>query len=491
MTRLTPLACGTAAGLAATFLLAVAPNASAAQPPYEPDPGAVGTITFYDSTGNIITSGSTTTAPMAAYAVGSVAGRSGDHTTLLKMAQPNPASVPGLWNVDTLGSATDYPLASGPAPVTALSQSHPVSAGLNTDLTVDDFISEFPNDPAHDSNTAYQNLYQVRLVTANGANQNNQYDVADILVSGTTWTQVYPAPATVPDAPTNVHATAGNQSATVSWSAPSQVATGYDVQYSTDGGSTWTTNTSFEGNAATTEKITGLANGTAYVFRVAAIDGAGTGAYSTASSPVTPTADATAVSIAAPTAVRFGTTVTVTGSVRDTTTNTALAGASVKLVRRSSPNAPWTLVRTVTSGPAGGVSAAYKPTTNVQFQWQYAATATHRAAASAVRTVSVAQTVSIAAKPASVRHGGTLKIYGVVTPAGGGSVSLQRLFGTTWKTVATATLKRQKLPNGVTTVGYVVAVKLPTKGSYRYRVTRAKTATLAAGTSAVVTVKAT
>jgi len=30
-------------------------------------------------------------------------------------------------------------------------------------------ISDLPNDPAHDSNTSYQNLYQIRLWTANGA----------------------------------------------------------------------------------------------------------------------------------------------------------------------------------------------------------------------------------------------------------------------------------------------------------------------------------
>ncbi|MGN6606081.1 MAG: Ig-like domain-containing protein, partial [Jatrophihabitans sp.] len=37
------------------------------------------------------------------------------------------------------------------------------------------------------------NLYQLRLVTAAGSNQDPQYQVADVLVSGNTWTQVYPA----------------------------------------------------------------------------------------------------------------------------------------------------------------------------------------------------------------------------------------------------------------------------------------------------------
>jgi hypothetical protein len=43
-------------------------------------------------------------------------------------------------------------------------------------------------------------------------------------------------------------------------------------------------------STATTRTVTGLTNGTAYVFRVAGINGIGTGAYSTASAAVTPTA---------------------------------------------------------------------------------------------------------------------------------------------------------------------------------------------------------
>lgn len=43
-------------------------------------------------------------------------------------------------------------------------------------------------------------------------------------------------------------------------------------------------------STATTRTVTGLTNGTAYQFRVAAVNGIGTGAYSTASSAVTPTA---------------------------------------------------------------------------------------------------------------------------------------------------------------------------------------------------------
>jgi hypothetical protein len=204
--------------LAASGVLLVGPASSAAttQPPYEPDPGAVGTLSFFDASGNQITTGSINTAPLAAYVVGSVAGRTGDHSTLLNMAQPNPNANTGNWNKDTLTGQSDYPLpaAGNPANIVTMSQTLPVSKGTSGDFRVADFIGEFPNTdpsgpgcaysatPSGCTNTQYQNLYELRLITTNGADQNTQYENADILVSGTTWTQVYPVPSSGPTATT-------------------------------------------------------------------------------------------------------------------------------------------------------------------------------------------------------------------------------------------------------------------------------------------------
>lgn len=97
----------------------------------------------------------------------------------------------------------------------------------------------------------------------------------------------------VPTAPTNVTATAGNGQASVTWTASTTIAqipvTDYVVQYSSNSGSTWTTFS--DGTATSTSAVvTGLTNGTAYTFRVAGVNGVGTGAYSAASSAVTPSA---------------------------------------------------------------------------------------------------------------------------------------------------------------------------------------------------------
>jgi hypothetical protein len=96
---------------------------------------------------------------------------------------------------------------------------------------------------------------------------------------------------TAPGAPTGVTATAGNASATVSWTAPSS-----------DGGSTITKYTvmPFIGSTAqtpvtvtgspppTSTTVTGLTNGTAYTFTVTATNAIGTGPASAQSNSVTP-----------------------------------------------------------------------------------------------------------------------------------------------------------------------------------------------------------
>jgi hypothetical protein len=94
-------------------------------------------------------------------------------------------------------------------------------------------------------------------------------------------------PPTVPSAPSGVIATAGNASATVSWSAPSNggsAITSYTVTPYV--GSTAQTPMTVPAPPAT---VTGLTNGTAYTFTVTATNAVGSGPASAASNPVTPT----------------------------------------------------------------------------------------------------------------------------------------------------------------------------------------------------------
>ncbi len=88
-------------------------------------------------------------------------------------------------------------------------------------------------------------------------------------------------PADVPGAPTFLSATAGNTQATLTWTTPAangSPITGYTVSWS--GGSQ-----SCTGSPCT---ITGLTNGTSYIFTVTATNAEGTGPTSSASIAVTP-----------------------------------------------------------------------------------------------------------------------------------------------------------------------------------------------------------
>jgi len=97
-------------------------------------------------------------------------------------------------------------------------------------------------------------------------------------------------PRTTPGSPTNLVATRGNSSVSLTWASPASNGgspiTDYRIQYSTNG-STWTT-FSDGWSPSTSAVVTDLLNGTAYMFRVAASNGAGTGAYSSNSPYVTP-----------------------------------------------------------------------------------------------------------------------------------------------------------------------------------------------------------
>jgi hypothetical protein len=99
-------------------------------------------------------------------------------------------------------------------------------------------------------------------------------------------------PRTVPDAPTGVTATADNTGGIdVSWSAPTNNGgasiTDYTLQSCI---SNSCTTVSRSASTETSTKVSGLLKGTAYTFQVAAVNVAGSSAYSTRSAAATPRA---------------------------------------------------------------------------------------------------------------------------------------------------------------------------------------------------------
>lgn len=99
--------------------------------------------------------------------------------------------------------------------------------------------------------------------------------------------------AATPNAPTNVVAVAGDTEATLAWVESTwnggvYEISGYTIQQSLDDGDTWSTVVADTGSVEGFYRVTGLTNGFDYQFRVAALNGGGTGAYSASSLEVTP-----------------------------------------------------------------------------------------------------------------------------------------------------------------------------------------------------------
>ncbi|MFM8640132.1 MAG: fibronectin type III domain-containing protein [Planctomycetota bacterium] len=97
-----------------------------------------------------------------------------------------------------------------------------------------------------------------------------------------------------PGAPGRPTLTPGNGLIVIEWAPPANAdvagITGYRVDRSTDGGATWVTVAANTGSAGTQGEEHRLTNGTAYVYRVAAINAGGVGPYSDPSLPGVPTA---------------------------------------------------------------------------------------------------------------------------------------------------------------------------------------------------------
>ena len=131
----------------------------------------------------------------------------------------------------------------------------------------------------------------------------NDQDDSNVGAYAVSMSYVQSAVVTVPSAPTNVIASAGLESASVSFSAPSSNGGASITRY---------TVTASPGNQTATGTaspitVSGLSNGTAYTFKVFATNSAGQGASSVASNSVTPftvqACPAVATAPAVPTAV--------------------------------------------------------------------------------------------------------------------------------------------------------------------------------------------
>jgi hypothetical protein len=161
------------------------------QPPYEPDGNARGTLVFYDASGNVITGGNIADSPMAAYVKTSGAPRAQDTVATLFAAVPEPGANSGLWATTQMSGGNSYPVAGAPGP---LAGQNGVEKGAAGDATIASVQTALPH-AAGDAGTAYDHLYAIRIVTS-GTSSDPLYWQTDIVITGSTWHQVYPAVVT-------------------------------------------------------------------------------------------------------------------------------------------------------------------------------------------------------------------------------------------------------------------------------------------------------
>jgi len=106
-----------------------------------------------------------------------------------------------------------------------------------------------------------------------------------------------PDPQCPPEPPVSPVATAGDTQATLTWTPGSGTATGWTIEQSIDNGVTWTVSTTSPSTlpaSPASATITGLTNGTQYVFRVRALNA------TNGDSPFTPKSNAVTPSVYVP-----------------------------------------------------------------------------------------------------------------------------------------------------------------------------------------------
>jgi hypothetical protein len=199
------------------------------------------------------------------YAPGSTGTTPGQPTNA--SASPGNASATVSWSA---------PSSNGGSPITGYTITPYIGSSAQTTTTVGGSTTS-TTITGLTNGTSY--TFTVAATNANGTGPASSPSNAVTPASGTT----------PPSAPQNVTASPATSQALVSWSAPSSNGgsqiTGYTITpYIGSSAQTPTT----AGGSSTSATITGLTNGTSYTFTVAATNGAGTGAASSASGAITP-----------------------------------------------------------------------------------------------------------------------------------------------------------------------------------------------------------
>jgi len=360
--------------LAGGMLAAGGGSAFAAAPPYEPDPTSIGSLTFFDASGAVITGGNINDAPFATYVQASANGRVLDTKATLFGYLPKNGVAIGAWSGEQLSTSSSYgPVAGAPVSVSA---TKPVVKLTSGDLTIATLAGDFPNT----ASDAYQGLYQLRLKTSGtGSPAGASYDSADILITGSTWSVVYSqAP---PATPTTVSVAAAPASPQVQGTSVALTATVGPAAAAAAGGTVqFKSGASALGAPVTVSGTTAVLNTTALPVGTDSVTAVFTPTDTTTWAPSTSTAisyvitgapaQATTTALSVNVGLNAGfspvvLTATVTPATSGTPTGTVTFtdGATV-IGTTASGSSPFTLTTSLLAPGAHTITATFNPSNN-------------------------------------------------------------------------------------------------------------------------------
>src|SRR5215469_13717380 len=166
------------------------PASAAGNPPWEPDTQAIGTLQFFNSSGQQIFGGNNLS-HLFDYALANSADATAGTKAFVTFAAPAPGVPTGSWFSNQESTATPFPNASAPPPLN--SSPNPLVTLGATDANLSTFMQLVPPQTM----TGYANVFQIRVSTSGpggvGTGTTAYWD-ADVLVDpgAGTWQEIYP-----------------------------------------------------------------------------------------------------------------------------------------------------------------------------------------------------------------------------------------------------------------------------------------------------------
>ncbi|WP_375476035.1 hypothetical protein [uncultured Jatrophihabitans sp.] len=192
-----------------------------------------------------------------------------------------------------------------------------------------------------------------------------------------------------------------------------------------------------------------------------------------------------------PDTAAYGTRTEVLGVLTDSRTGEKLSDDRINLYARAGHSAPFAKLVTLSTNSNGFAEYDPRMTRTTAYYWTYAGDSSHRSATSNTMTVTVAPVFTLAkANHNRIRAKHAVRFYGTLNPARKGqTVYLQRYSHGHWhRTTSHGVIKKQRLPNGTRTYGFIISRKLAKHGKYRFRLSVKATQTLTAAHSRTIRV---